>query len=136
MKRSYLLVLSLIVLISESFAGGVTVGNGQGRVLVGLSLKNNFRTEGELTQEAQIIIEAIQREQYLRVKKMQTQGQCQQDHSQVKSLNVESFLPVVNGHLSLEREYVGYLQVELKDCKQINKIEADEPFGGPDFWDL
>lgn len=117
-------------------AGGVTVGNGQGKVLVGLSLKKDFRSEEELTMEAEQIIESIRRDQFERVKKMQTQGKCRRDYSVVKSLNVESFLPIVNGQLSLEREYVGYLQVELSDCKQINKIEADSPFGGPDFWEF
>jgi hypothetical protein len=90
----------------------------------------------DLTNEAQLIIDSIRRDEFLRVKKMQADGKCHMDYSQVKSLNIESFLPIVNGHLSLEREYVGYLQVELKECKQINKIEADEPFGGADFWEL
>ena len=137
MKERVLFIMTcFLVLSSKGFAGGVTVGNGQGKVLVGLSLKNDFRTEMDLTHEAQLIIDSIQRDQYQRVKKMQADGKCKLSYSQVKSLNIESFLPIINGHLSLEREYVGYLQVELKECKQINKIEADEPFGGADFWEL
>lgn len=137
MKESVLLVLAcFMAMIGDTSAGGVTVGNGQGKVLVGLSLKNDFKTEFDLKTEAQNIIDSINRDQFERVKKMQADGMCQADYSQVKSLNIETFLPIINGHLSLEREYVGYLQVELKECKHINKIEADEPFGGSDFWDL
>jgi len=130
------LVLISVILTSTVFAGGVTVGNGQGKVLVGISLRNNFQGEMDVTDFADQLIKEIRKGQFQRINKMKKDGHCADSYSQAKLLNVESFYTVKNGQLSLDREYMGYLQVELKDCKNINTISADEPFGGRDLWDL
>lgn len=131
----YLILIS-VILSTTVFAGGVTVGNGQGKVLVGISLRNNFQGEMDVTDFANHLIQKIRLGKFKRVNKMKKDGRCADDYSQAKILNVESFYTVKNGQLSLDREYMGYLQVELKDCKKIDTITADEPFGGRDLWDL
>jgi hypothetical protein len=116
--------------------GGVTVGNGQGRTIVGLSLKKNFKTEFDLTKYANQVITAIGQKGFKRIIKMKKAGECSHDYTQVKDLNIQSFFPILDGELTLEKEYVGYLKVELKDCKKSEKISSDTPYGGADLWDM
>lgn len=131
-----LLSLTLTIVCLGANAGGVTVGNGQGRVIVGLSLKNDFETEFDLTQYADQIINEIHKLNFKRIIKMRRAGDCDPSYAQVQTLDVQSFYKLLNGELTLKREYVGYLKVELKECKKIKNILADEPFGGEELWDF
>ncbi len=128
--------LILAFLGLNAFGGGVTVGNGQGRTIVGLSLKKNFKTEIDLTKYANQIITAIGQKGFKRIINMKRAGECSNDYTQIKDLNIQSFFPIMDGELTLEKEYVGYLKVELKDCKKVEKLSGDTPYGGADLWDI
>ncbi len=133
---TFLLTLSLVLLSRLGSAGGVTVGNGQDKVIIGFSIKNDFRSESELKLAAKEVIDSINEGSFERLHHIERQAQCEGDYRRVRSLKVESFLPIVDGVLTLEREYVGYLQVELKNCLNPTQLKDDEPFGGRDLWEF
>lgn len=125
----------LILIINNAFPGGVTVGNGQGRILAGYSLKKGFMTEGELVIEAENLVQEIHSGQNEKVNKMIRQGSCKNSYSKVKSVQVEAFYQLKGDTISTDKEYVGYLKIELKGCRKVEDIQADMPYGGREFWE-
>jgi hypothetical protein len=91
----YWLVWVLVLISKVITAGGVTVGNGKDSVVVGFSLKNDYRSEGELKLAAQEMIESIQEGSFSRLQEMERLGQCDLGKHLIKSLKVESFLPLL-----------------------------------------
>lgn len=131
-------VLSSIVLLCSlvvAQAGGVRVGNGTGRVLVGLSLKNDFRTKTQVLDYGRYVTDMVMKDKQEQVHMMQAQGECSKGSSKPNALFVEEFYPMLDGGvLAGHKEYVGYLQVELEGCHSPKMIQSDEPFGGREFW--
>ena len=136
MNKKLSLLLALILSSFQSFPGGVTVGNGQGRVIVGLSLRQDFQKEEDLVMEAQMLIDEIHRGDNLRINDMIAQGNCEVSSQSVKSLKTQKFFKFIGDEISEEKEVIGYLQVELSKCKTHELISADEPYGGYEFWEL
>jgi hypothetical protein len=139
MKSSFYVLASLTLFIyslADSTAGGVTVGNGQGSIIVGLSIEGNFYSEENLTNFASDIIQDIHKGDHLRINHMKAVGRCNQDFGQVKALDFNKFYDMEEDQLNLRKQYFGYMQIELKNCKDIEAIEADEPHGGEALWEI
>lgn len=120
----------------NAFPGGVTVGNGTGRVIVGYSVKKGFESEKELLNYSQSLIHDINDGMNPRIERMILEGECERSYKSVKRLETERFIPIVEGSLTEFTEYVGYLLIELDQCKKAENIKADMPYGGREFWDL
>lgn len=131
-----LTLAAFILFMTNAFPGGVTVGNGTGKVIVGVSVKHGFQNESDLLTYSQSLIYDINGGVNPRVEKMIQDGQCKTNYRSVKKLATETFIPIVDGDLGDTKEYIGYLLVELDQCKKIEHIKADMPFGGYEFWDL
>ncbi|MCR9204130.1 MAG: hypothetical protein NXH75_06110 [Halobacteriovoraceae bacterium] len=137
MKLKLLILFGAFFLIlMNAFPGGVTVGNGTGKVIVGFSVREGFQTEKELMIYTQNLIYDIRDGKNPRIEKMILEGQCEKSYRSVKRLETETFIPIVEGSLSESTEYIGYLLIELDHCKVPDKITADLPYGGSEFWDL
>lgn len=127
--------LVLLFSISSIFSGGISVGSGQGKTIVGLSLKGDFQKESDLMLEAEYVIQEIMKGQSKRLNTMKTSGHCDHDFYRVDELDVAAYYPIEKDGLDLKKEYVGYLTIELKDCKKPANILDDNRFGWDELWD-
>jgi hypothetical protein len=66
---------------------------------------------------------------------MKISGKCDFAYTRINELDVTAFYPVLKNEISLTKEYIGYLTVELKDCKNTDGIQADERFGWDELWE-
>ena len=127
-------LLSLF-LMNNSHGGGVTVGNGQGRIIVGITLQDRYLVEDQLMKSAEDIIHLIKNGEFGRINEMIDKGMCDPNYVKVEVLKSKRFYIIDNGVFKRDKEFVGYLQVELKDCQNMHAIMADEPYGGSEFWE-
>ncbi len=120
---------------NTSQGGGVTVGNGQGRFIVGITLQDRYLFEDQLKKSAEDLIDLIHLGKFKRINEMIEVGQCDPSYIKINDLRAKRFYIIEEGVFKKEKEYIGYLQIELKDCLNIDAIMADDPYGGTDFWE-
>ncbi|NDB55318.1 hypothetical protein EB169_05755 [archaeon] len=122
--------------INTSHGGGVTVGNGQGNIIVGISLQNQYLYEDQLMKSAEDVIQRIYNGEFDRLNQIIADGNCDPSYVKIDGLKSKRFYILDQGILKKEKEFVGYLQIELKDCQTIDEIMSDEPYGGIEFWEI
>lgn len=135
MKLFTSLMLASMFLINTSQGGGVTVGNGQGSIIVGFNLQNHYLFEKELMSSVEELIQQIKNGEFERINEIIAKGNCDPSHIKVEKFRSKKFYIIDQGVFKKEKEFVGYLQIELKECQNTDAIMADDPYGGFEFWE-
>ena len=128
-------ILLALTPIFSTFSGGISVGSGRGKIVVGLSVEEDFKKESQIMHYTQELIREISNGKNERLNSMIKTGQCALNHRAIDQFDITSYYPVAKNGLTLQKIYVGYLTVELKDCKRADQIVDEPRFGWSELWD-
>ena len=127
MKSLISILLSLICL-SLSYAGGVSVGNGAGKKVIGINLTGTFANEHELLRKAKITINEIHTGTNARVNAIENKGLCQPGAARVRQLDFDHFFYAQDlTKPTPMRNYFGYLSIELSKCRKLSIQLGEDP---------
>jgi hypothetical protein len=130
-----IITLAASFFISSVFSGGISVGSGQGKIIVGLSLDSGFTEEAQLMHNAESLIAQISNGANRKINHMINSGSCSKTYSRVDELDVTTYFPVDKNGLALQKQHVGFLTVELNDCTRPSKINSELRFGWAELWE-
>ena len=135
MKNLIPCILTLLLIPRAYPGGGVTVGNGHGQVFVGLNL-GGFEQKELILKKANKIKKMIKVNKHPQIQAIKKQGQCQDNYAKIVALDENSFYKIKDGLVIPDLKHYGHMRVELKGCKKIKYMSAEEPYGGRELWDL
>lgn len=115
MNWKFIIVFAITLLSTNSYSGGVDVGNGGLTLSYDIVIDHGFRSEQDLVSYLDERKFQIESGQEYNLRLLVDQNNCNRK-IKLKQMSVEKFYPYKDGMI-LPKEYKGLLKINLENCK-------------------
>lgn len=126
--KKLVLIYSVLQLaqVQSATLGGVGVGNGM--VVAGLNIRNNFADRVQAEDRLRQMAIEINSGKNKTVASFIKQGNCDPTFAQMDEAKLTKYFPVKEDSLKKKKEIVIHTKVFLKNCKKYKAIKDHKPF--------